>query len=275
MKRAVRVVVLGLSFITFAAGADSAGCGVSKGLYEGWLGTVKPVSARKAGAGALVEDGSAAIPAPERQNAITREYRNFFHCLSDTVEHKDANAVLERCREVESDRVASLACRTAVYLKSGRADGKEFLDALPAGKKGAELIWDLDAIAGGPQDGSASIFLPNGPAYKLVDELFLLVLDDKETAAAKYLGVATLATGDAARHVDEQLKLLLRESPSVVVKRWMVFRQYQPKLKKLWADMTASMPAAEMQKTRKGLGAFCSKDNPDCPEIVRLFGKLE
>jgi hypothetical protein len=35
------------------------------------------------------------------------------------------------------------------------------------------------------------------------------------------------------------------------------------------------MPAAEMQKTRKGLGAFCSKDNPDCPEIVRLFGKLE
>jgi hypothetical protein len=272
MKRVVPIMILGLSFMTFAAGADSAGCGVSKGLYEGWLGTVKPVSAHKAGAGALVEDGAAAVPAPERRNAITKEYRSFFHCLSDTA---DAKSVLERCREVESDRMAFLACHTAAYLKSGRSNAKEFLEALPAGRKGAELIWDLDAIAGGPQDDSASIFLPNGPAYKLVDELFLLVLDDKDNAAAKYLGVGVAATGDAARHVDEQLKLLIRESPSVVVKRWMVFRQYQPKLKKLWAEMTASMPAAEIQKTRKGLGAFCSKDNADCPEIVRLFGKLE
>jgi hypothetical protein len=54
-----------------------------------------------------------------------------------------------------------------------------------------------------------------------------------------------------------------------------VFRQYQPKLKKVLADMATGLPAAEMQKVRKGFGAFCSKDNPDCPEIVRLFGKPE
>jgi hypothetical protein len=272
MKRAIGVVILGLSCVTFAAGAELAACGVSKGLYEEWLGLTKP-AARK-GAGALM-DGAPAAPESDRRKAIAKEYQSFFRCLSDTAEHKDVNAVLERCRDVESDRVAWLACRTAAYLKSGRADGKDFLDSLPAGKKGAELIWDLDAIGGNLETGSAAIFIPNGPAYKLIDELFLLVLDDKDTAAVKYLALASVASGNAARHMDEQLKLLLRESPAVVVKRWMVFRQYQSKLKKVLADMTASLPAAEMQKMRKGLAAFCSKDNPDCPEIIRLFGKLE
>jgi len=256
----------------FAAGADSAGCGVSKGLYDGCLGITRPSASHKSGA---LLDGAPSLPEGERRKAIIKEYQNFFHCLSDTVEHKDLNAVLARCQEVESDWPAWLACRTAAHQKSGRADSKAFLDALPTGKKGAELIWELDAIGGGPQDGSASIFLPNGPAYKLIDELFLLVLDDQETAAAKYMGYAALASGDAARHMDEQLKLLLRESPAVIVKRWVIFRQYESKLKKIVADMTASLPAPDMQRMRKGLGAFCTKDNPDCPEIVRLVGKLD
>jgi hypothetical protein len=272
MKRAVGVIILGLSCVTFAAGAELAACGVTKGLYEEWLRLTKPAGHKAA---STLIDGAPAAAEPDRQKAIAKEYENFFRCLSDTAEHKDVNAVLERCRDVEVDRVAWLACRTAAYLRSGRADGKDFLDSLPTGKKGAELIWDLDAVGGNLQAGSAPIFLPDGPAYKLIDELFLLVLDDKDTAAGKYLALASLASGNAARHVDEQLKLLLRESPSVVVKRWMVFRQYQPKLRKVLADMTASLTAAEMQKMRKGLGAFCSKENPDCPEIIRLFGKLE
>jgi len=272
MKRAVRVVVFGLCFIGSAAAGDSAACGVSKGLYEEWLGIIK--SSVHKGGGALM-DHAPSLPQPDRRKAITKEYQGFFHCLADTTERQNISALQEKCKVVESDRPAWLACVTAVHLKSGRTDTKEFLDAVPAGKKGGEIVWDLDAIAGGPQDGSTSIFLPRGPAYKLVDELFLLVLDDKDTAALKYMGIATAATGEAGQHVDEQLKLLLRESPAVVVKRWVVFRQYQSKLKKLLADMTAEMPATEMQKMRKGLGAFCSKDNPDCPEIVRLLGKLE
>jgi hypothetical protein len=274
MKHVVSLLVVGLMCNTLAAGTDSAGCGVTRGLYEGWLGLAKAAPAH-AGSVALAATAPATAPEPEKRTTIGKEYRAFFRCLSDTVERQDKNAVLEKCREVEGDRIASLACRTAAYLKSGRSEGKEFLDSLPAGKKGAEAVWDLDAIGGGHQEEAAPIFLPNGPAYKLVDELFLLVLDDKETAAAKYLGVAVLATGDAGRHIDEQIKLLIRESPAVMVKRWVVFRQYQPKLKKVLADMATGLPAADMQKVRKGFGAFCSKDNPDCPEIVRLFGKPE
>jgi hypothetical protein len=101
----------------------------------------------------------------------------------------------------------------------------------------------------------------------------LLVLDDRESAAAKYFNIAANAPAEGSRHVDDQIKMLLRESPSVVVKKWVVLRQYQPKLKKVLADMTASLPKAELQKMRQGLNAFCSKDNPDCPEIVKLFGR--
>jgi hypothetical protein len=272
MRRAVGLFVLGLSLAGTAGAGDSAGCGLSRGLYEGWLGMTKTATHR---AGGALMDNAPSVAEPDRRKSIAKEYQNFFRCLSETAERSNANAVLEKCKDVEGDRPAWLACRTAAYLKGGRADGKEFLDIIPPGKKGAELIWDLDAIAGGPQDGSAGFFLPNGPAYKLVDELFLLVLDDKETAAAKYMGIAALATGEAQQHVDEQMKLLLRESPAVVVKRWVVFRQYQAKLKKVTADLTATLPAAEMQKVRKNIGAFCSKDNLDCPEIGRLLGKLE
>lgn len=274
MKHAV-LVGLGLTFSMLASGAGSSGCAVSKGLYEDWLGTARPVPKRTAGAGALVESAPLGTLEPEKRQAIGNEYQAFFRCLSDAAKHEDKEAVTELCRPAEDDRIASLVCKVAVYLKSDRSDRKEFLDALPNGKRAGEVIWDIDAIAGGRREDAASIFLPGGPAYKLIDELFLLVLDDQETAAAKYMSFAALASGDASRHMDEQMKMLLRESPAVIVKRWMVFRQYQPKLKKLLAEMSASLPQVEMQRLRKGLGAFCSRDNPDCPEIARLFGKPE
>ena len=275
MRNAASLVVPGLLAVTMAAGADSGNCGVSKGLYEGWLAMTKHVSSRIARPDALLASGPTAAPEPEKRQSIGQEYQAFFSCLSDTAEHQDKEAVQARCKQVEGDRPAWLACRTAAYLKGGRIDNKEFLDALPAGKKGAEVIWDLAEIAGSPQEKPATLFLPSGPAYKLIDELFLLVLDDRETAAAKYFNIAADAAGDGARHMDDQMKVLLRESPALVVKRWMILRQYQPKLKKLLGEMSASLPPAEILKMRKGLAAFCSKDNPDCPEIIKLFGRSE
>ena len=42
-----------------------------------------------------------------------------------------------------------------IVAKTGRSAGKELLDAMPASKKGAELIWDLDAIAAAGVDDGA------------------------------------------------------------------------------------------------------------------------
>src|SRR5437868_817080 len=155
MRHAASLVVLGLTLNVIAAGADSADCGVSKGLYEGWQALVRPASTHKAGAAALMENAPNAVSGAEKLQEIAREYQAFFRCLSDTAARQEKDAVLARCRQVEGDRIATLACRTAAYLKSGRTDGKDFLDALPATKKGAEAIWDLDAIAGGRHEDPA------------------------------------------------------------------------------------------------------------------------
>src|SRR4029077_10048779 len=99
-------------------------------------------------------------------------------------------------------------------------EGKVFVDAIPTGKKAAELMWDLETIAESSMEKTAlpAMFQPNGPAYKIMDELFLRVLDDTDNAAAKYFNIPPSAPADPARHLDDQMKFLLREAPSVAVK---------------------------------------------------------
>src|SRR5262249_1836326 len=105
--------------------------------------------------------------------------------------------------------------------------------------------------------------------------LFLLVLDDRETAAAKYFNVWSAATPTGDRYITTQVRVLLRESPAVIVKQWPLLRKYQPQFKKVVAEMTASLPAPELKKMRQGLAGFCTPDNLDCPELLKLFGKPE
>jgi hypothetical protein len=271
MKRAGGRVILGLLLATAAAGADVAGCSVQKGLYESWL--TKRSSAHRGLKDALLRTSAASDP--EKQQSIGEEYQAFFQCLSDLAGQPDDKALRSSCDEASGDRVGSVVCQSVLYVKTGRTGSKEFLDALPANRKSAEMIWDLETIAGAGQEHvrTPAVFLPNGPAYKLIDELFLLVLDGKETAAAKYFNISALAADAGARHMDEQIKILMRESPSVVVKEWAVLRQYQPKLKKLLSEMTASLPRAELLKMRQDLAGFCTKDNLDCPEILKVFGR--
>jgi len=103
--------------------------------------------------------------------------------------------------------------------------------------------------------------------------LFLLVLDGRDNATAKYFTIAANASEVGASHTDSQIQLLLREAPAVVVKEWPVLRQYQPLLRKLVKEMSNTLSRAEMLQMRQGVMAFCSKDNLDCPEIMQIMGK--
>ncbi len=266
MRDVVRLVSFVFLMSPIAAAAEPAGCSVSKGLYEGWIAAARPV-AHNSKVRALVAGSVSEVPDAEKARAIDKEYQAFFQCLGETAEHQKLEVLEERCQEAEADRVASLVCRTAVYVKSGRAEGKAFVDAIPTGKKAAELMWDVDAIAGSSVEKTAlpAMFQPNGPAYKIMDELFLRVLDDTDNAAAKYFNIATSAPSDAARHFDDQMKFLLREAPSVAVKKWVVLRQYQPKLKKLFAEMTASLAPAELQKMRERASGILLQGQPGLP----------
>ena len=106
----------------------------------------------------------------------------------------------------------------------------------------------------------------------MIDEVFVLALDDRDTAFSKYFHIAGAASGAGSAHVDGQIKVLLRESPMLVVKQWPVLRQYQPMLKKILADLSREVGASEMNKVRRGIASFCGKDNLDCPEIDKFFG---
>ena len=276
MIRVAVSVFLGLLGVTAATGADGTSCGVRKGLYDEWALSKKSLP-RGSGKEALLAAATRAVNEPEQRREVRKKYQAFFQCLSDTAERPDHQAALQAiCEEAAGDRLASIVCRTVLYIKGGRTGVKDFVDAVPSGRRGADMIWDLEAIAvSDPKAPPPSIFLPKGPAYRLIDELFLLVLDARDNAAAKYFAVAANASEEGASHTDTQIQLLLREAPAVVVKEWPVLRQYQPRLKKLVTEMSNTLSRAEMLQIRQGVMDFCSKDNLDCLEIMRLIGRAE
>jgi hypothetical protein len=270
MRRAGGLIFLGLLLTTAVAGANTAGCSVQKGLYEEWLSLSKRSGSPRKVLKLLGASTASGTPDAATEQKVGEEYQVFFQCLS-TVSQKEEKSEQSFCEEAAGDRLATVVCQTVLYVKAGRIGSKEFVDALPGGKKGAEMIWDLDAIAGVGQKKPASIFAPKGPAYKLIDELFVLVLDDKEAAVSKYFNIAGSASDAGAKYMDGQIKVLMLESPAVVVKQWSVVRQYLPRIKKLLAEA----PPADLRRIRQGVAAFCTKDNLDCPEIQKTFGRAE
>jgi hypothetical protein len=276
MRRPVRFALIGLLVVSAAHAADAASCSVRKNLYEAWLSPAKPAAHNAPKGGALMTSNRS-VPDLSSGQEIGNEYRAMFQCLSDAALPPGEDGGSSLCTGAAADRLAAMVCQVALYIKAGRTGAKELIDILPASKKGADMIWDLDAIAGAgaKPDRIPTIFLPKGPAYSIVDELFVLVLDDRDTAAVKYFHIASAASGPGARYMDSQIKILLREAPAVVVKHWEVLRQYQPKVKKVLAELTAELPAADMKKLRQGIAAFCTRDNLDCPEILKVFGRPE
>jgi hypothetical protein len=276
MQERLRVALFGLLAVSAAHAADTAGCSVRKGLYESWLSLGKHAPSRAVKGAAPVVPSQPAMEAPSAQG-IASAYGAFFTCLNDAAVPADDEGGRTLCKDAGNDRVAALVCETSLYLKTGRKASKDLLEALPATKKSAEMVWDLQSIAESGLDAGRypAMFQPDGPGYKILDELFVLVLDDQDTAAAKYSHIAGSASGTAGKHVDAQFKILVREAPAVVVKQWASLRQHQARMKKVLAELATELPAGDLKKLRKGISGFCTPDNLDCPEIVKLFGRAE
>ena len=132
------------------------------------------------------------------------------------------------------------------------------------------MLSAVDAIA---SDQGKSMFPSRGPSYELVDELFLLVLDEHEQAISKYFNLSTHVTGDKARYMDDQIKLFLHESQFVVMDRWPILRRYKQKLDSVFQMVSNESSPDEMQKIKRAVKTFCEKGNPnpDCPEILKLY----
>jgi hypothetical protein len=247
--------------------ADAARCQLGKGLYEDRLAVVqKQGPAEGPAAGALLPPGSDAPTG--KLAAIDAQYRQFLEELSAAATRQDKDAVKACCDQAGSDRAGALFCHLTQYLGGGRTDAAAFLDGFPSSRKDTALLWDLDQISGSL---GKTAYPPRGPSYRFIDETFLLVMDERDAAIAKYFNLATHAGGDAARYMDGQIRTLLKEAPSAVVNQWLELRRYRPKLKVAAKSLISSSSQAEMQKLVKTVQAFCDKGNPDCPDILKLY----
>lgn len=273
MRRSVPYACLTFLMGSAAFAAEPGGCLIRKGIYDSWLALSKKPARPATRVGSLLGSVKPVVE-PASAPEVHEAYEAYLQCLSDAPVPETESDVYLMCKDADADRLGSLVCQLALYLKTNRTRGSELLNALSPGKKGGELVWDLESIAGAAasENHFPSLFSPQGPAFKLIDELFVLALDDRETAISKYFHIASESPASVAPHVDAQIKILLRESPALVVTRWQIFRQYRPRVRRILDDLSKELTYGEMDKLRMGIAGFCSKEYLDCPEIERFFG---
>jgi hypothetical protein len=269
LQFAIVVRIAGSLLPFLLVGQDPARCRLDKGLYDDRLASQKQDKPDRPATGALLPAGTGAAAQTSKLTAIDEEYRQFLVELSDATTRKDTTAIQACCDEATGDRAGALFCRIVTYLNGGRTDSAPFLKAFPGTKKETTMLWDLDAIAA---DQGKSMFPPRGPSYELIDELFLLVLDEHEQAISKYFNLSLHTTGEKARYMDNQIKLFLQESQFVVIDRWPILRRYKQKLNSVLGMIVNESSPAERQKITRAVQTFCEQANPDCPEILKLYG---
>jgi hypothetical protein len=267
MKPGIGVVIAGILLSAALQAAEPGRCQLSKNLYEERLTLAqKQEQAEGPATGSLLPPGS--VTPGDKLKAINKEYLQFLTELSEEVAHKDNHALQSCCEQASNDRAGALLCGLTTYLNGGRTDSTGFLELFPTTRKETAMLWELDALTG---DIGKTLYPPQGPTRRLIDELFLLVMDERDVAITKYFNVATHATGDTANYMQGQMKTFLKEAPSAVVNQWLLLRRFRPRLKSAAQAMIAGSTPAEMQKVVKAVRAFCDAGNPDCPDILKLY----
>jgi hypothetical protein len=250
------------------SGAEMGRCTLSKNLYEDRLAlTQKQGTAETPATGTLLSPAAASTPAGKLAT-IDGEYRGFLGELAAAGKANDETSLKACCERASVDRAGALVCSLSLYLKGGRKESVPFLEQFPSSRKEIGMLWDLNTIS---STAGTTLFPPQGPSYKLIDELFLLVMDGRDTAITKYFNLATHITGDGTAYMGGQIRTFLKEAPAVVVNQWLMLRRYRSKLKAAAQALVASSKPAEMETLVKAVRSFCEESNPDCPDILKLY----
>jgi len=266
MGRAITILSGILLPATVLLGADVGRCELTKNLYEDRLALAQKQGPAETAAGALLPAGT--NNPSDRLAGIDSEYHGFFTVLAAAMDARDETEVKACCERASSDRAGALVCSLALYLNEDRKESAPFLEQFPSSRKETNMLWELNSIAGA---AGTKMFPPKGPSYKLVDELFLLLMDERDTAINKYFNLAAHVGGEEAAYMDSQIQTFLKEAPSAVVHQWLVLRRYRPKLKSAAQAIVTSSSTADMLKLVKVVRSFCDKSNPDCPDILKLY----
>src|SRR4051812_32744602 len=119
MRRSVRLIGIAV-FLGFAAqAAEPGGCVVRKGLYDSWLALSKKPARGIPRVGSLLGAAKPAIE-PASAEEIRDSYATYFQCLSDAPVPAGDNPADLMCKDADADRLGSLVCQLALYLKTNR-----------------------------------------------------------------------------------------------------------------------------------------------------------
>ncbi len=255
-----------LVFLVAASGlgaaAQPAGCDLRPGTYEEWV-AAKPRAVK-----------DAAATADSDGHAPNRPYDGFFRALANA--EVEPAALQACCAAAAPDRVGALSCSFTAYIARGRVDSSGFLTAFPATAGEVSLLWDLDALVAAAAEAGVpmpEVFRAKKPSERLIEELFLLVLDDKEDAVARFFTMASAAPESAAPVVDSRIELMLREAPAVLVTNWLAVRKHRRKLQAVARSMRSRISAEERASLASRIEVFCgSRTDPYCREILSLVG---
>jgi hypothetical protein len=119
------------------------------------------------------------------------------------------------CKEAAANRIGALACQVALPSNGRTAEG---IVGCAAGRQKVRV--DLGSGCNRRCRCRAADLHSSrwGPAFKIIDEIFMLALDNRETAMANALHWCRIRGRRAIYRFTDQI--LLRESPALTSGHW-------------------------------------------------------
>lgn len=161
----------------------------------------------------------------QQRRAVDLKYLKYMNQVASGAD----DIVRECCPASEHDPVAQRICSLSSYLKGGRQGVASFLESVPSDETSAHSLWILDEIAHSKGSGTEENkipFQPLGPVSTYLHEVYRLVLRGNRAAVRKYLNLFTLANGDAAEQMEDDLEKLFLRKPELVAENWNIIREY-------------------------------------------------
>ncbi|MCK5242423.1 hypothetical protein KAR34_08220 [bacterium] len=202
--------------------------------------------------------------------AIDRKYYWFMRSLCEAYDINNTKFINECCKETGFDPIAVQICNQAAYL-TGRKNPEVFIAAFPANSDEFAVFWMQDEIAFSRQSDLGmrtlpELYLPNGPVYKNIDELFLLVKENNKKAVEKYFGLLVFADGCYAEYVCDQVKDLFLNYPKIVLANW-----EEIKANKALVRSSAYFSAEDIRKIEHNFKSISQEENRKFEEILSVF----
>ncbi len=164
----------------------------------------------------------------EEVRVIDQEYRRIIHDLFfeyERGEHKKFDECYDAYRK---DKYLFFVCKLIKFYNDKNADN--FLEDIPLSNDGLHPLWELDSISS--VDVFYNIPYPQVFKYNSVTDIFIeaickLATEGNKEALEKLFLLGNSVDGCIAEDWADNIFILVKDYPRVVVSNWEIFRKYK------------------------------------------------